>query len=135
MIYSSVCLTIQNTSQKSCYCLQPSCLEEGGGIRAGTGGGVLAGAGGGVRACVGGGVLAGVGVLVGADRAPLVGGSSELAHKGTWTSGVRPLAPIPPARTAVAFERVGTRRRRSRARPAVDPADEEGGADRLCWGG
>jgi hypothetical protein len=82
---------------------------------------------------VGGGVLAGVGVLVGADGAPLVGGSSEWAHKRI--SGVRPVAPIPPARTAVAFEQVGTRRRRSRARPAVDPADAEGGADRPCWGG
>jgi hypothetical protein len=82
---------------------------------------------------VGGGVLAGVGVLVGADGAPLVGGSSEWALK--WISGVRPVAPIPPARTTVAFERVGTQRRRSRARPAFDLADEEGGADRPCWGG
>jgi hypothetical protein len=34
----------------------------------------------------------------------------------------------------VAFERAGARRRRSRTRPAIDPADEEGGADRPCWG-
>jgi hypothetical protein len=70
---------------------------------------------------------------VGADGAALIQGSSEWAHKRT--SRVRPAALIPLARTEVLFERAGARRRRSWARPAVDPADEEGGDDRTCWGG
>jgi hypothetical protein len=69
-------------------------------------------------------------VIVIADIPALVGGNREVPHKKT--SGLRPADPIPSARRAVAFERAGAQRRRSRARPALEPADGEGSAVRLA---
>jgi hypothetical protein len=67
---------------------------------------------------------------VGADGAALVGENREGAHRKTLE--VSPTALIPSARRAAAFERAGARRRRSLARPAVDPIDEEGAAVGPC---
>jgi hypothetical protein len=63
---------------------------------------------------------------VGADGAALVGENREGAHRTMLE--VSPAALIPSVSRAAAFERAGARRRRSLARPAVDPTDEEGAA-------